>query len=106
MIAFSFTEDFIQLIVACVASPSISVNVNGTLHGFFSGACGPRKGDPLSLYLFVSCMEVLSRGLDLVTKSKSFHFHPKCSCISLNHLIFVDDFLLFSRSDLSLVQVL
>ena len=52
-----FPAKFVLLIMQCVSSASYSIVVNGDIHGFFSGQSGVRQGDPLSLYLFICCME-------------------------------------------------
>ncbi|XP_074305172.1 uncharacterized protein LOC141640184 [Silene latifolia] len=67
------------------------------LKDFFPGKRGLRQGDPLSPYLFVICMEVLSRILRKLPRFDNFSYHPKCVQLNLTHLIFADDLLVFTR---------
>ncbi|XP_074291033.1 uncharacterized protein LOC141617784 [Silene latifolia] len=90
--------------MACITSPYYSLLVNGEVQGFFPGKCGLRQGDPLSPYIFVLCMKVLSRLLRTLPKVKNFSYHPKCVQLNLTHLIFADDLLIFTRGDLPSVK--
>ncbi|XP_074318444.1 uncharacterized protein LOC141655257 [Silene latifolia] len=90
--------------MACVTSPYYSLLINGEVHGFFPGKCGLRQGDPLSPYLFVICMEVLSRLLRRLPRAANFSYHPKCVQLNLTHLVFADDLLVFTRGDLPSVK--
>ena len=76
---------------------SFFIAVNGDLYGFFPGKNGVRQGDPLSPYLFICCMEYLSRMLILACRQPGFRFHPKCGIHNISHLTFADDVLLLSR---------
>lgn len=55
--------------------------------------------------LFVICMEYLSRLLSDVAHREGFNFHSKCASLGLNHLIFVDDLLLFCKGDHSSIML-
>ena len=90
-----FPQRFVHLIMLCVETTSFYVAINGSLYGFFPGRCGVRQGDPLSPYLFLICMEYLSRMLKIASQQPGFHYHPKCAFHNICHLAFADDILLF-----------
>ncbi|KAL0402155.1 UNVERIFIED_CONTAM: LINE-1 retrotransposable element O protein [Sesamum latifolium] len=103
---FRFPEQFILWIVECVTMPSFSVCLNGAPHGFFKGERGLRQGDPMSPYLFVLVMEVLTLILQqLIDQDGNFSYHWRCEAIQLFQLGFADDLLLFSKADTPSVQV-
>ncbi|GFZ21489.1 similar to CYCLIN D3;2 [Actinidia rufa] len=95
--ALQFPPKFVAWIIACISSPTYSVSYNGHCHGFFKGKRGLRQGDPLSPYLFVICLEYLSRALGSLRDNPDFNFHPKCGGLKITHLAFADDLVLFSR---------
>lgn len=73
---------FTHWIELCVTSPSFSVQVNGDLAGYFQSSTGLRQGCSLSPYLFVLCMNVLSKKIDKAVIDKKFKFHPGCKNLS------------------------
>ncbi|GFY93866.1 hypothetical protein Acr_09g0003120 [Actinidia rufa] len=88
---------FVEWIMQCISTTTFSISINGALHGFFKGQQGLRQGDPLSPFLFVICLEYLSRKLGNLRSNPDFNFHPKCSAVNLTHLAFADDLILFAR---------
>ncbi|MDF3587759.1 reverse transcriptase family protein, partial [Enterobacter hormaechei] len=96
----------LNCIVACVTTPMFSVAVNGELAGFFAGKKGLRQGDPMSPFLFVIVMEVLSRSLSLATLRDDFEFHFRCEKVHLSHLCFADDLFLFAKASPVTIQIL
>ncbi|XP_074300422.1 uncharacterized protein LOC141631683 [Silene latifolia] len=104
---FRFPERIINLIMSCVSTVSYEVLFNGAPLQQFRPQCGLCQGDPLSPYLFILCMEVLSanvykaqqegllKGIKLSRNSEA-----------LTHLFFADDsiFFLHDKND-SVVQL-
>lgn len=80
-----------------MTSPMFSVMVNGSLEGFFSRRKGLWQGDPLSPFLFMIMMEVLSKLLNRTPNG--FQFLHRYEKIRLTHLDFVDDLIIFCRAD-------
>lgn len=62
--ALGLPERFIHWISLCITTASFSVQVNGELAGYFKSKRGLRQGCSLSPYLFVICMNVLSKMID------------------------------------------
>ena len=94
--ALGLSDKFISWISLCVTSASFSVQVNGELAGYFQSKRGLRQGCSLSPYLFVICMNVLSKMLDEAAHGGQIGFHPKCKNIDLTHLCFADDLMVFA----------
>ena len=94
--ALGFPTEYIVWIEKCISLSSFSVEINGKLAGYFNRKRGLRQGCALSSYLFVICMEVLSKILDRAAVQKKFGYHPYCQDLNLTHLNFADDLLIFS----------
>lgn len=65
--AMSFPTKTIALIMKCIQSVSFDILLNGNPTGVFYPQTGIRQGDPLSSYLFIICVELLS---GLITNSR------------------------------------
>ncbi|KAK1293023.1 hypothetical protein QJS10_CPB17g01017 [Acorus calamus] len=100
MKGLSFPPLIIELIMQCIQTPSFSVLINGSPHGFFNSNCGLRQGDPLSPILFVLTMQVLTNSIDRVVSTGAMgHFlRPE---LIVSHLCFADDLILFSDDSTS-----
>ncbi|XP_074298077.1 uncharacterized protein LOC141628890 [Silene latifolia] len=96
--ALNFPPRFINLVMVCVRTASYSLVLNGVNFGYFKGAKGLRKGDPISPLLFTITMEYLTRVLSHVTSILPFRYHPLCGHLKLSHMMFADDLLMFSKT--------
>ncbi|XP_038997432.1 uncharacterized protein LOC120122379 [Hibiscus syriacus] len=101
--ALGFPDKFISWIWACFTNPRYSIVLNGSLVGYFIGARGVRQGDPISLYIFILAMNVLSNLLNVAALNGVFGYHPKCKRIGLTYLCFVDDLLIFCKGSIDSV---
>ena len=86
----------------CISTARFSVMVNGTPAGFFPSSKGLRQGDPLSPYLFVMGMEVLSV---LIRRAMEGGFISRCKiqrnrgrAVHIAHLLFADDTIVFCEA--------
>ncbi|KAF5468857.1 hypothetical protein F2P56_012970 [Juglans regia] len=94
-----FLPHWITLIQTCLQSISYSILVNGETQESFLPSRGLRQGDPLSPYLFILCAEALTALLNQAEACGGLTPVPiGRSSISVNHLFFVDDSLLFCQA--------
>lgn len=94
-----FPIPFISWIYGCITSVNYSIVINGSVVGFFKGKQGIRQGDPLSAYLFIVVMELLTQMLNKLVGLKLFHLHPKCKNPQIVSLLFVDDLIILCKPD-------
>ena len=94
--ALGFPGDYIIWIDKSFSLASFSVQVNRELSGYLNSKRGLRQGCAFSPYLFVICMEVLSKLLDRAATTRKFGYHPYCHDLKITHLCFADDLLIFS----------
>ena len=86
----------------CFSTTRFSVLVNGVSAGFFPSSRGLRQGDPLSPYLFILGMEVLSI---LLRRAMFGGFILGCtvkgregSDFSISHFLYADDTIIFCEA--------
>ncbi|XP_073037138.1 uncharacterized protein [Primulina eburnea] len=94
---FGFSERVVAMVSACISHCHFSVNINGSLSGFFGSTRGLRQGDPLSPLLFILGAEYLSRGLDsLYLQHPELRYRSGCD-IMVSHLAYADDVIIFAN---------
>ena len=99
-----FGQRWLSWISWCMSTTSFSILINGASAGFFRSARGLRQGDPLSLYLFVFGMDILSC---LINKAMEGNFLSRCKIggvgeeeeLELSHLLYANDTLLFCKDN-------
>lgn len=71
LIYVNLPSNLVNLIMSCICSTTTAVLINGSRTDFFKPIRGICQGDPVSPYIFILCMEVLSRNIDdVVTSTK------------------------------------
>ncbi|KAL0286792.1 UNVERIFIED_CONTAM: hypothetical protein Sradi_7139400 [Sesamum radiatum] len=72
----------------------------------FSRCPWPSTGDPMSPFLFVLVMEVLTLILrQRIEQNGGFSYHWRCEAVQLFQLSFADDLLLFSKAEPNSIQL-
>ncbi|KAH0972955.1 hypothetical protein GBA52_025111 [Prunus armeniaca] len=95
-----FPYQFCSWIFECISTVSYSVLINGAAIGHVNPSRGLRQGDPLSPFLFLICAEGLTSLIKAFEERQALHvFRLRGDGISISHLLFADDSVLFCRAD-------
>jgi len=84
-----FHHQWIGWIRECVTSVSYSMLINHVPIGFFKPSRGLRQGDPLSPYLFILCMNVLSLAISKAVSAPNSGIGVKVWKVPLFHVCFL-----------------
>lgn len=64
-----------------------------------------RQGDPLSTFLFVVCVVIMSRIMGTTELDRVFYCHPKCLRMKLTHVCFAENLMLFLQRGFRVSEV-
>ncbi|XP_074292769.1 uncharacterized protein LOC141619650 [Silene latifolia] len=70
---FGFLIFWQNIIWECISTVTYNIIINGKPSSTFRPSCGLRQGDPLSPFLFIMCMEILSCRLRTAEKTSTLH---------------------------------
>ena len=85
----------VNWIMGCMSSANFALLVNGSPSSFFPSSHGIRKGCPLSPLLFILVIEGLSLLIKDARNNGKIRGIKISSQLSLTHLLFVDDVIMF-----------
>ncbi|XP_013745364.2 uncharacterized protein LOC106447969 [Brassica napus] len=95
-----FHEKWIHWIMECISSVTYAFLINGSPRGRVKPSRGIRQGDPLSPYIFILCSEVLSGLCNKAQEDGLLEgIRVAKGCPRVNHLLFADDTMFFSKAD-------
>ena len=93
-------NDIIDVIMSCVSSVSTSILFNGEALDPILPSRGIRQGDPLSLYLFILCMDYLGQLIEEKCSANLWQLvKASQSGLAFSHLFFANDLMLFAKVD-------
>ncbi|KAJ9693692.1 hypothetical protein PVL29_009580 [Vitis rotundifolia] len=102
LIKMGFRSRWRKWIWRCISTARFFVLINGVPKGFFSSTKGLRQGDPISPYLFLLGMEVLSA---MLRRAVGGGFISGCKLrgegkmdLNVSHLLFADDTIIFCEA--------
>lgn len=101
-----FCSEFCKLILQTINNCWYTIQYEGGWVGFFNSGKGLRQGDPLAPTLFVLAQEAWSCYMNSIyEENQGLHYNTKTS-MSISHLAFADDVLLFANASKNSVQTL
>lgn len=95
----NFLPAWIDLIMACITTSNLSILANGERLHLFTPSRGIRQGDPLSLYIFILCMEYLAHLIQQEVNLKNWAgIKSSRDGPTFMHFFFANDLILFAKA--------
>lgn len=96
---FHFPVHFINLIMTCLSSSSLSILINGHPTSFFYPSKGIRQRDSICPYIFIICMKYLSLLIyEVVRNNRWSPIKISKNGSPISHFFFADDVILFAKT--------
>ncbi|KAH9751258.1 putative ribonuclease H protein [Citrus sinensis] len=100
-------SDLIRMTMECITSASMQILWNGDCTEEFVPSRGIRQGDPISLYIFVLCIERLSHGIHRAVNTGTWRpIRLSKRGTPITHVFFADDLLLFAEASCTQAAVI
>lgn len=97
LLCWGFSTRFRRMIYTCLSSVTYAVLINGCNVGEVDPSRGLRQGNSLSPYLFILCIEILSRLLEKNNDVQGIKIGRNAP--SINHLLYADDLVIAGRAN-------
>lgn len=100
--SFNFPPKIISLIMSSISTSRVTILVNNTRTEFFEPSKGIRQGDPMPPYIFILCMEYLSKSINQKVQNKLWKpIKIASKGPELSYLFFANDLVLISKADIN-----
>lgn len=98
---------FRSLVISCIHTVEFQILINGGISGKFRPQQGVRQGDPMSHFIFILCMEVLTWMFSKMENNGRLNgIKIGRRMPAVTHLFYIDDILVSCRVSASLVQAI